>query len=470
MNLPYLLFLLLFLPSLLLGQASEEAAERRRLNQAMSTLLDQRADVIFPGVVKKIRSDLKKFEKSEPDFSSVDHSVHAVQLVSELQSWISTTERVRPHLLTLIGIRDRAQKVDASEFSGETFQQADLALGEAAMLFLRESNKAGRNKVLKAERLYLKAEREAIRNSLLGQVRILLLESEDLNARKFSPKSLSETRRLLTRVEKQLDRGGGNQVSLSQNSLTLLHQARLLLRRVKQLNQIYADPENGEAFLLALEEETQKASDQFQIFTPPEASIVRQLSDVNQSIETIIDEQNQLSSQLEIFHEERLALEKELLQYRNVHEWNDYVALKVARIKAELGDIVSEEAGFLTLTLAPFRFEGEDAQLNAEQHLALSQLNHALREFPEQTVLIRYFQSVYGNPVFTSNLAHQRAAAVQDYLSENKGLKPQKLRAIGINTMPTTPSLDAPGDYLQIMIDLDTILGLAPSKSSGETE
>ncbi|MCB0277769.1 MAG: OmpA family protein [Calditrichaeota bacterium] len=465
----YLIGLWLFCAAVLMANPADEAAELKRLESAITDLQENRGDVLFPEAFRKIQNELRSFHQHLNDLTPVDRSVQATQLITELQSWIAAAERIRPNLIPLLDLRDRVQLVDAYEFARNPFQEADLALNQAATDFLRNANGDAKNQVRRAERFYLQAEREAIRNSLLGQVRILLLESEDLDAKTYSPKSLQTTRRLLALVERQVERPE-DQAALSRNSLDLLKMSRQLLRRVKILNTVYADPANGEDILLAIEAETEKAAGQLDLKLVPEASLAEQLSSVNLSLETLRTEEDLLQAQLGNLNQERVDLETELKQYRSNRDWSEATRQKVARLKEELGDVVREDGGFLTLTLSPFRFADDVDQLNANHQAELLPLISALQIFPQQTILVRYFQSAIGGSDYGGDLANRRAEAIEDFLRAKNAAPDQQIKAMGINLVPDSPLSQIPQDYLQIMIDMETVLGYSTIPSSGNTE
>ncbi|MCB0260883.1 MAG: hypothetical protein KDE62_14350, partial [Calditrichaeota bacterium] len=103
-------------------------------------------------------------------------------LRDDLHNWVAVSEKVHQTFITLLSIRQQAVLLGAEDYAPNLFRQAETALLKAADAHRRSKISSASQRAAAARKLYQQATLTAIRNNLLGEVRVKIQEAEDFQA------------------------------------------------------------------------------------------------------------------------------------------------------------------------------------------------------------------------------------------------------------------------------------------------
>jgi hypothetical protein len=312
---------------------------------------------------------------------------------------------------------------------------------------------------MEAEDAYQRAEFQTIRNNLLGEVRILLQESIDLQAEKLAPLSYQYTKKLLAEVDSLIDRDRFDDLQLSQKSRELYSSAKHLLDLTRIVNAIHQAPENAESFILALEEKLIALGNQFGETLQSEDNPNEMLAKIQIATGNLKQEKEQLEERNQRLEMEKRELEREFFKNKSLSDQQNYLDVKIKRIKVMLDGKVEQQDRFLTLTFEPFAFSSAEQNINSTDPKQLAKLLDALSEFSGYPLLTRYFQPEAHPTAYKQTLANKRADAIKQYLKSHLLFNDTVIQAVGVVYDPSKSKTES-SPYLEVRIDLGGYLGV----------
>ncbi|NOX37714.1 MAG: OmpA family protein [Calditrichaeota bacterium] len=356
------------------------------------------------------------------------------QLIQDLQTWVERSQKAAQFLETVFSLRDAALRAGAEDFAEEIFARAESALQRAADLWIQGKTKKAREERDRASKLYQDAEREAIRNNLLGQAQILIQESIDLNARKLTPRSLALTQQLLQEVERLIEQQSPHSAELSLKNEQLAEAAQHLLFLTQLLNRLYENPDQAEAYFLQLEERLKQLAESAG-YTP---SFTRDYSEIVQEITQAVQNLNQKISQLQERIQELQQENQQLLERLKRHQSREE---QLARLQAKVDKIrqifqgtsvqVTADTHRIGIRINGIAFAPGSATIPPRDYALLNRLARAIQEFPLNVYRIEIIQTTTGNVKYYENLARLRAKAVQAYLQAILPIRDQQFEIVG---------------------------------------
>lgn len=457
----YIFLLVLLSLASLFGQPDVSLG---KIQSLMAGLQAQQAAIFFPTEFQKFQDQVEELQNSPDNFEWESHINKIQNLEQDLENWLSTIQNVRRFLKGPLIARERAIQIGAEEFASDFFTEGETRLRTSAEHYRTGKLSQASDLSMKAEEAYRRAEFQTIRNNLLGEARISIQESIDLQAEKFTPHSYRHTQKLLVEVDSLIDRDRFDDLQLSQKSRDLYSSAKHLLYLTRIVNAIHQTPENAESFILALEAKLTALADQLGETLQREANPDAILAKIQIAVQNLKQEKDQLEKRNQRLELEKRELERELFKNKSLGDQRMYLDGKIKRVKVMLDGNVERQDRFLTLRIEPFAFTNMGQSINSTDPEQLSKLLDALSEFPGYPLLMRYFQPEAQPAAYNQTLANNRAEAIKDYLKSHLLFSDTAIQAVGV-VYDASQSETEPYPYLEIRIDLDGYLGLEQNTS-----
>lgn len=456
------LFLILLLSiASLYGQPDISLA---KIQSLMAELQAQQADVFFPAKFQKFQTQVEEIQNSPDNFEWESHINQIQNLERDLENWLAKIQNVRQFLNGPLIARERAIRIGAEDFAGDYFTGAEIKLRSAAEQYQAGKLSQASNLSMEAEDAYQRAEFQTIRNNLLGEVRILLQESIDLQAEKLAPRSYRHTQNLLAEVENLVERERFDDLQLSQKSRELYGSAKHLLSLTRILSAMHQAPENAESFILALEEELTTLANQLGEILQSEDDPDAILAKTQIAARNLKQEKEQLEERNQRLELEKRELEREFFKNKSLGDQRNYLDGKIKRVKVMLDGAVEKQDRFLTLKFEPFAFNGVERSINSTNPEQLAKLLDALSEFSGCPLLMRYFQPEVKPTALNRTLANERAEAVKKYLKSYLLFYDTTIQAVGIVYDASQSGSDS-HPYLEVRVDIEGYFGLEQTAS-----
>lgn len=456
-----LLLILLLSVASLFGQPD---ASLGKIQSLMVDLQAQQADILFPAKFQEFQNRVEEIQNSPDNFEWESHISQIQNLEQELENWLAKVQNVRQFLNGPLIARERAIRIGGEEFASDYFTAAEIKLRTAAEQYQAGKLSQASNLSMEAEDAYRRAEFQTIRNNILGEVRILIQESIDLQAEKLAPHSYQRTQTLLTEVESLIDRDRFDDLRLSQKSRELYSSAKHLLYLTRIVNAIHQTPENAETFILALEEKLTMIADQLDEPPRSEDNPDALLAKIQIAAQNLKQEQGELEERNQRLELEKRELEREFFKHKSLSDQRKYLDGKIKRVRVMLDGAVEKQDRFLTLKFEPFAFNGVEQSTNSTNPEQLAKLLDALSEFSGCPLLMRYFQPETKPTALNQTLASNRAETIKEYLKSHLLFFDTAIQAVGIVYDASQSEKDS-HPYLEVRIDLDGYFRLEQSTS-----
>ncbi len=356
------------------------------------------------------------------------------QLIQELGTWVRRSQKAAAFLEMVFSYRDAALRAGAEDFAEEIFTRAESALQHAADLWIQGKTSKARQQREQTGRLYQEAEREAIRNNFLGQAQILIQESIDLNARKFTPRSLALTQQLLQEVERLIEQQSPHVTELSLKNEQLTEAAQHLLFLTQLLNRLYENPDQAEAYFLQLEERLKQLAESAG-YTPRFTRDYREIvQEITQAVENLNQQITQLQARIQELQQDNQQLQEQLKQYQSREERRAHLQARVDKIRQIFEGTPAQvvaDTHRIAIRINGIAFAPGSATIPPRDYGLLNRLARAIQEFPLNIYRIEIIQTTTGNLKYYENLARLRAKAVQVYLQASLPIPDQQFEIMG---------------------------------------
>lgn len=435
---------------------ADSSASLVQLERLIATLKIHLGDVLYPDLYSRFQNELERLREANAA-SSDPTQIDA--LTNDLQQWTEIAAQTQKALSDVLEARERAINIGAENLSTNTFQNAEKSLQSAAENLQNQRNTRSAQK---ARDLYQQAEQEAIRDKLLGEVRILLHESAELGAETVAPNQFQKTQQLLRDVENLLSRKNPPFMQLTQKSQQLIENARQLLFLVHQLKPLQHSNIAQETFLTDLQSE-------FRILAKDLFTTIRFDEDLSAVFKDLraaianVQQQNQdlIQRNAELIEENRI-LTRELAAHLTASARQELLQGKVERMLARFPGKIEQQNGFLSLKMDSVKFNPGSYDLSPQ---SLSNLNDAvllLNEFSESPVIVRYVQVSSENLIQVQQLANWRAETICEYLHRMDVYSSRNYQPLGLIYKPDSNS--GTTEKLEILIDLQHYYSISTSE------
>lgn len=422
---PYLSLLIIILS--LSPLRSDDTAALQRLRESLDVLRSEQAALLFPRALQRIETDLADIR------DGAVAPTHIERLTRDAADLLESLRRTRATLAETLERRTGVIRAGAEAFATTTFSQAESLLQEAARAVAAGENDRAARLADGARDRYEQAEIETIRNFRIGEMRIILQESADLQAERHCPTLFRDTRRGLARLQVLLSASPPDYHAISTAAATLRLRAETLLSTARLLTVLTAEDGAGETRLNAWRDQLGELSAALGTAVDPSRSIADILADLHIAATALREDNAWLQERNRRLETRTADLEQELLRYKDLASQNRQLRDKIEQLKSRYPGDIEETNGYLIVRLTPFSFPGEQADLTVAHQNTLLSLLEILHEFPETPVLVRFTQTATGDPSALERLlATQRARSVGDFLSARALLDADRIHAIGI--------------------------------------
>jgi outer membrane protein OmpA-like peptidoglycan-associated protein len=349
---------------------------------------------------------------------------------------------------TTMKAREDALKANAPQYSKEQYEQAEAQFISAAKKLERGDVKGAKKNVFKIDDTFRTAELNAIKVSIIGNVRNLMKEAKDIKADDYTPITYANAQTLLNEAEAILNANRGSETSAKEKAEAAEIEAKHAIFLSKQIIWLKKNQKEWENFILDREILIEELADALGFKATFEegldkplrnsVDIARALQNEKKELVQEVDEQNkQLKTQndeLQVYREKEQGLQAELRdkQYR----------LEQKRRKEEL--LASIESLFsgneatvlrkgeeLIIRLIGLSFPSGKSTIQPEYYSLLAKVQRALRKFPNSPLTIEGHTDSVGDDRYNENLSYARASSVKKYLMANMGYDETRLTALG---------------------------------------
>jgi outer membrane protein OmpA-like peptidoglycan-associated protein len=421
------LILTIFLLGGLMALPAQEPLEIGQIEELILSIRQNSGDVLFPKKFKEYFDQFRKIKdlSLERPISEVEKS-DLKSLYALFEDLNQQNDRIKPYVVSILEARNNALANEANDFSPELFQEAEKSLQELTEKFEKKIPGNSQELINRCTQSYKEAEFEAVRNKLLSEVRILLQESQELDAEKVAPQSLNKVNSLLAEVEEILNARRYNDPTLSEKAAQLLEESKHLLFIVQKNQQLHQENAAFENYLLQLEQTTGRIAQLLQIDTPFSSGLQQVLKNIELSLQDLQNELQRQKEQNQFLQDSIARITEEMESMRIKLVKDQAISEKVEVLKSQLSQfnvkVVYQEPQVI-LRLNSLQFPLGKLQLNGEDQIRLEKIGEALRTFPLESLLVRLIQNSGGNEQYNQNLAEQRAASVA-LIIQNSGYLP----------------------------------------------
>jgi uncharacterized protein YukE len=378
---------------------------------------------------------------------------------SEYHKWLQRSEEVSKNLADIIDLRNRALRHGADKIKSTFFQQAELALQQAAKT---ETDQRNTRAAQKAYELYRKADVEAIKDFLVNDVKIIIYESEQLQAELLTPAQYRKTKKLLRELEALITKKNIPYLQLSEKATELMANAQQLSFLVKNIQPVAKHPEHLEAFLLNLHQQLKKLAEQLNAPLDLSDTFSEQLNALNEQAKNIDSKITILQQQTEQLAKENRKLKHNLIVQMSNSASDNLLQEKIEHIINITPAVLSLKNGFLTLLMDSIEFIPRTYQLTSKSQKMLDNMRDVLLEFKQSPVIVRYSLSAKLLTPQLQQLATWRAEAICDYLAKVDPLKNRNYQPFGMVYKNYHPSQ---ADKVEILLDLQHLINLPTTQT-----
>jgi OOP family OmpA-OmpF porin len=370
------------------------------------------------------------------------------QATAEFTESKEAAEIANVTLASLIKTRADASNATADTFAGSLWTEAGELFDAAARRLESGDIRGARSRADDAEALYRDAELTAIKAQYLSQTRALLAEAEAARVPRLAPTTFAKAQALLAQAELELNNNRYDTDLPRSIAQQANYEARHAIYLAGVIEMMRDENRSLEDIILSYEEplrEISAAADKVAALDkgaePVAAELVAYIEglrerasqaerDVNDSrarIGELEEEIRALDEQLGGVSQERVALVQRLEAEARIREQFSSIETMFNRDEAR----VSREGNSLIVRLVGLTFASGAADVNARYRGLLDKVRQAADVFPRSQIVIEGHTDSYGSDEANLALSRRRAEAVSAFLSNDLGVPPFRLSAVG---------------------------------------
>ena len=368
--------------------------------------------------------------------------------------------------------REDALKANAPEYSKEIYETAESEFVSAAKKLERGDVKNVKKKIPKIDNLYNQAELNAIKVSIIGNVRNLLKEAKDIEAHKYAPITYANTQKFLNEAEAILNSKNRSEASAQEKAEEAELQAKHAIFLTRQIKWLKKNQKEWENFILDRETLIEGIASELGFSAhfdegldkplKESINIAKLLQSEKRQLLKEVEEKNseiqKLNEELQLFREKERGLQAELQeqQYKlEMKRRREERFLSIENMFAPQESIVLRKGDDLILRLIGLTFPSGKAIIETEYFILLATVQRALRKFPNSSISIEGHTDSVGDDRYNENLSYERAMAVKRYLVANMGLAENRITALGFGeTRPIASNETREGKAQNRRIDI----------------
>ncbi|MEJ2636831.1 MAG: hypothetical protein P8184_16265 [Calditrichia bacterium] len=396
--------------------AARESQALLKIENLLVTIRISRGNILFPDEYFNYKQQYDNLKAAAVgDSLSESQMGDAEALLSKLRDLYSDAEKVLPYFTSVLETREQAIGSSAEDFAPDYYQKAQDELEQLALRFRKSVPEKSEQQIAQLLNLYHQAQFEAIRNKLLGEVRILIQESKDMDAEKYAPRTYALVNDLFTDVENILKKNNYNNPDLQEKSSRLLAESQHLLYLVQVAQRINRNEADFEEWVLQLETSVNELAAQLNYQPQYSEGITPVLENVKRSVEEVQAENQRLKGQNAQLADSMAQMRQEINRIKNQLGEQQRVSQKIESLKRNLagnGINIFQEGNDLILHLGGVRFQPGRIQVNDGYQAVLEKMGQAIQTFAGQPVVVRLSQASGGNLEYSKSLAEVRAKGV----------------------------------------------------------
>jgi len=419
--------------------ATDIQSQLRAVENEISRARQQKVNLISP----------KNFEEANDYFEKARKSFEKQQKISKIQDYLLKSARAlrlandialqgQEVFKAVFEARDDALTARATEYAPDEFQRSEKLLFEAARKLEKGDVKAARKKSPAVEEAFRRAELLAIKESIIGPVRDLLLKAKEEKIYEYAPATLQRAQQLYEKATAILESNRyakNNALELAEEAAYETRHAFFLSANIRELKK---DNSNWEILIRDFESRLDNIAGTLSIkgrfdegFTRTEKEIIltiRNLQEENQSLKedlnNALQEIDSLSAKIQEY-ESTVITELERRK-----QWEEKIK-EVEKMFTPDEAKVLLSGNQMIIRLYGLTFQSGKTVISPEHFRLLTKVMRALRSFPNRKIYVNGHTDAQGNDAFNQRLSEERAAAVKAYLEANMGILPDQIESVG---------------------------------------
>jgi outer membrane protein OmpA-like peptidoglycan-associated protein len=410
---------------------------------------DMQANVLAPKAYDKA---LEHYQKAEENFtkgkSIADIRKELKTATSGFQSAVDATKLANLTLSSAISARNGAVSAEAPKFAADMWQKASKKFAEAAGTLEDGDVNGARKKGEEAQRLFRDAELAAIKVNYLSETWSLLSKAEQLEVKKYAPKSLKVARSLAAQAEKELNENrydsdaprslakqpnyeAKHAIYLA-NTFKELEKRKnswedLVLAAEKPLAKVAANLDLRATFDTGFDESVILIIDEIKALQTQNRRLSQELADRTQQIALQDERIEELEEKIGGIEQEKSALAQRMEQGARIRQRFTSVEKLFEAEEA----VVLRQGRDITIRLVGLNFGVAQSTIEPQYFALLTRVQQAIRTFPDATITIEGHTDSYGSDETNLALSNDRAQAVRQYILANMGLDRSQVSAVG---------------------------------------
>jgi outer membrane protein OmpA-like peptidoglycan-associated protein len=425
---------------------------QEKLNEAKAV----QADVLSPDIFGRAA---KKFGEAQEDFKrnrgigDIDKKLREAD--ADFNQATQNAKLAKTAFAKLLETRNDALKADAPQYAAENYASGEQFFKETMRKLETGDMTGAKKRGEEAERLLRDAELQAIKVSVIGNVRSLLVKAQDAKVDKLAPLSFGRSQALLAEAENILNTNRYAAATARDKAEAAEYEIRHATYLADQIQRVKSDERELEKYFLNIEKQVTEVSKELNFSPQFDAGTGKPLNDIRSAIKTLLEEQRRLiaevarrdkrldelnksldekNKEISAMQEAKTGLESELVKKQQILLEKQRQEEKLRGIETMFAPAeakVIRESGNLRIRLVGLTFPSGRATIQPEYFSLLTKLQRAIREFPGAKVVIEGHTDSIGNDAYNLNLSAERARAVQQYLIANMGLSEDRVQAVG---------------------------------------
>ncbi len=387
-------------------------------------------------------TDLKKGKKLEDIKEKLGEST------TFFQKAIEATKLAEVTFPNLMKARMDAHKTESAKYSSKLWKQAEEKFNDAAGELEGGDVNAARKKASEAEKIYRKAELEAIKANYLDGTRALLKQAKEQKVKDRAPKTLLNAQQLVKQAEKELNENRYDTDVARSLAQQANYQAKHAIYLSNAIKKMKDNDQTWEDLMLVSEIPLQQIAENTDRTAIFDAGFGKTTGEIITYIKSYQDSVFGLSQDLKSYKQKSdlqgariaemeqkfgvQAMEKSVLaqQIANQDETRKHFT-KVERSFSSEEARVLREGDDIIIRLIGLNFPSAAATIEQKSFGLLTKVRDAINSFPESTVSVQGYTDSYGSDEKNLQLSKERAEAVKQYLLADTKLHTFQIEASG---------------------------------------
>ncbi len=442
------------------AQAQEEQLYQQIFGKAQEKIGQARtlqADILSPDVFVRA---FKKYNEAKDDFkrgrSLNEINTKLREVSTDLDAAMNTAKVGKVELEGALKARNDALDSNAPQFAQESYATADRFFLEAARKFESGDRNGAKKRAEEAERVFREAQLQAIKGSVIGEVRNQIIKAREVKVDRLAPLTFGKAEALLAEAEKILNSDRYAAGTAREKAEAAAYEIKHATQLAEQIQRVKLDERQWEKLLLEQQQQIASISKELDFNPQFLEGTDKPVNDIRQAIKSLREERrsltaevskmstrlDELSRELNNIREAQVGLESQLeKEKRKQQELQQERQRREERQKALLTTFEPPEAKILQesdtvyrIRLTGLTFPSGKAVIQPQYFSLLTKLQRALRIFPNVNVTIEGHTDGVGNESNNQRYSTERALAIQQYLLANMNLAPENIQAVGFGS------------------------------------